>query len=245
LTESQPDLANKNYQDSQETIMESDLLFINDDVMLDIDNNQNFENDVVEKNSISTFGIEDSSLTSNNQHIATGPSKPFDYRPLTDFQRFIAHEDFQMFLLLATKVKIVHKDLASETVPQPFTLDNLQSTKGEDSVSKTARFIQVLLVFDSHPALIQNHSSILIRKGTFKSTDLMVTELIVSLTNEFDRCMTSYDAMKMKSVPIPPARKKRKTAKQQKRFEEKFPKWKQDILINWMIDNIVSICCCL
>lgn len=210
-------------------------------------------NDEVEKTSVSITTMEDSSLTSNNQlaesqvtvqgnNHRTGPQEPFNYVvSLTEFQRFIAHEDFLMFLFLATKVKIIYKDLASETVPQPFALDKIQSANGEAKVNKTARFIQSLLVFDSHPALINNHSAALMSKGTCQSTDSIMTESINSLCNEFKRCMTWYDDMKMKSIPVIPAMKKQKTGKVQ--IAVKFPKWKQDILIDWMIANIVSTSC--
>jgi len=166
---------------------------------------------------------------------------------MTPFQQFIAHQDFGIFILLATKVKIIRNNLISGTVPNKsdvLTVAHIESRKGENEVKDTAKFIQTKLLFGSKYASI-NIPNIIIPKGKFKLTDDLMKESIVSLVREFNRCMTWYNAFIDKSLPMSPPRKRSRLSNDRKKkngdaIAVKYSKYQTDILTNWMIEHRVS-----
>lgn len=165
------------------------------------------------------------------------------------FQRFIAHEDFGLFILLASKVKIIRKNLLSGTVPNQsdvITITHIQSRKGVNEANVAGKFIQSTLLLG--PDARVDIKSLAVPRGTFKITDDLMKESIISLAREFNRCMTWYNALRGQSLPKSPSRKRMKLNDDQRgnikandAIAVKYSKYQTDILTNWMIAHKVSV----
>jgi hypothetical protein len=170
----------------------------------------------------------------------------------SEFQRFIAHQDFGLFILLASKVKIIRNNLICGTTPSAsdvISVTYAETRKCKDEANEIAKFIQTTLLLG--PNVNINIDSVIIPKGTFLKTDLLIKESIISLSKEFNRCMTWYNALKEASPPVSPPKKRIKindSIKESKKKETgkgkpiavKYSKRQTDILTSWMIAHIVS-----
>ena len=146
----------------------------------------------------------------NNQEI-NGPfyigPNGFKYPTISALKRFVAHQDFCLFMFLATKVKIIRNDLVCGNKPDTtdlFSISYAESTKGKEEVNASTRVIQSILLMGKN--LPHVHPSLIIPRGTFKQTDDMMEESIITLSMEFNRCMTWYNALQKKAPPVSPPR---------------------------------------
>ncbi len=186
----------------------------------------------------------------NEDGLHIGPiDDHLDHESLSDFQRFLFHQDFGLFILLATKVKIIRKNLVSGTIPNAsdvITITHIQSRKGQKEVDEAAKLIQSKLFIGGGDDF--NFTKIVLPRGTCKVTDDLMKESIISLAREFNRCMTWYNAFKGQSLTKSPPRKRvrlnierREKKKSNEAIAVKYSKHQTDILTNWMIDHVVSI----
>lgn len=180
-----------------------------------------------------------------------GPFGPnhFNDQRISPFQQFIAHEDFGLFILLASKVKTIRLNILCGTVPNKsdvVTIRHINTRRGQNEAKKTAQIIQSTLLLGPKNAAVDIRSFI-VSRGTFKITDDLIKESIIQLTREFNRCMTWYTGMKEKAQPESPPKKRSRVSltkgrkKQNNSIAVKYSKVQTDILINWMIANAVSV----
>lgn len=169
---------------------------------------------------------------------------------INEFERFVAHQDFVLFLSLASKVKFVRKNLICGNVPDAkdvIYVTHIESKKYDDEVDIIAETIQSTLLFGANDPVSPDAQNVIFPKEICAKTDVLIEESIISLCREFNRCMTWYDSKKQVSLPRPPPLKKLKaneeplfpTTKSSYAIVVKYSKWQTDILTNWMIENRV------
>lgn len=174
-----------------------------------------------------------------------GPFGPNDFngQRISPFQQFIAHEDFGLFILMASKVKTIRLNLLCGNVPNKsdvVTIAYINTRKGQNEAKKTAQFIQSTLLLGP-TNVTTDIKSLIISRGTFKITDDLMKEAIIKLTREFNRCMTWYTGVKEKAPPESPPKKRSRVSlsngkkKQSNSIAIKYSKAQTDILSNWMI----------
>ncbi len=174
------------------------------------------------------------------------------------FQRFVAHEDFGLFLLLACKVKVIRNNLLCGNAPDTtdvIRISHIESTQGEAELSQTARNIQMKLLFRPHANSIDWYHNGFPR-GICRDTDILIGESIISLCQEFNRCMTWYVAMKGQVMSQSPLSKKVQSEvlddeidvevedasplSDKNAIVVKYSKFQTDILTEWMIKHKVG-----
>ncbi len=183
-----------------------------------------------------------SMTVSNETEVQIGPFGPNNsyHQQMSEFQRFIAHQDFGLYILLASKVKVIRNNLLCGTVPDTLdvvSITHIESREGKNEVDEMANLIQTRLLLGSNTKI--NISNVIVPRGTFYRTDDLMEESIVSLTREFNKCMTWYNALKEQSPPKSPPKKKGKK-RNNDAIVVKYSKRQTDILTNWMIDHKVS-----
>ena len=194
----------------------------------------------------------DATQIMNESEPETGPIVFFDEdHPAcryNELQRFVAHENFDIFILLASKVKIIRNDLYCCHVPdtsEVLTIRHIQSRKGEDETHDVAKLIQMKLLLDSK-STVDDLDHVILPYGVYERTDVMMDNSIDALCLEFNKCMTWYCAITNQCFPKPPPRKKYRVERNVIRepgegIVVKYSKRQTDILTNWMIENRVSI----
>jgi hypothetical protein len=179
----------------------------------------------------------------------------FPHHLMSDFERFIGHENFDFFLFLAFTIKAIQQCLMAQTVPnESEILLLLGERRGEDELLQTVRFIQ-----SSHiPPLLKDRKFIpnihFVPRGKFKAIDSLMDESIGILRAEFEKYMTWYsDSASSQPLVNSSARairikrsKPNTKAKDGKHSESeaiavKYSKFQTDVLNNWMIEHKVII----
>ena len=191
-------------------------------------------------------------LNETESETETGPivffSEDHPANHYNELQRFVAHEDFDLFIPLASKVKIIRNDLYCGHVPDTsdvLTISHMLSRKGEDEADDLAQNIQMKLLLGPN-STVDDLDDIILPNGVFERIDVMMEKSIDALCVEFNRCMTWYCAMTNQYFPKSPPRKKYRvesnvTKPPGEAVVVKYSKWQTDILTNWMIDHRVSI----
>ena len=172
--------------------------------------------------------------------------RTFPHHLMTDFERFIAHENFRVFLIMAVRVKAIGQCLQAGTVPDTSEVLALCDTRqGEDELDGLAIFIQSKCI-----PLLENRAFVAsvhyVPRGKFVETDGLIDESIKILRQEFTRCMDWYSAKSpsqphLDSVDSAPAPRTKKSKKGKDVIVVKYSKCQTDILNNWMIANKVSL----
>ena len=120
---------------------------------------------------------------------------------LSDLQKFVAHQDFGLFILMATKVKVVKMNLICGNTPDTgdvISITHAQSRKGEDEMNAMAELLQSTLLLGKKTTKKTKGSltlkSIIIPRGRFYITDNLMEEAINSLLTDFNIHMTWYNS---------------------------------------------------
>lgn len=181
-------------------------------------------------------------------------SSPKHCSMMNEFHRFLAHEDFERFLLIASKVKLVRQALVTGSIPSKpcvLTLNHSKRDINSAEVSNTAKFIRSTLI--PSPVGSNNSFSLYsISRGTYQSTDSLISEAINAMIHEYERCMSWYSAKQRRSKHEPLVNHPRKTKRvktgspkalskpSSEAIAVKYSKRQTDILTNWMINNKVK-----
>jgi hypothetical protein len=176
----------------------------------------------------------------------------FPHHLMTEFARFIGHENFGFFLFLAFTIKAIRQCLISRTVPnESEILLLLGERRGEDELLQTVRFIQ-----SSHISpLLKDRKFVsnvhFVPRGAFPATDSLIDESISILKSEFEKYMRWYSDC-ASSRPLvnsngSAGRMKRSKpdskvgkSSESEAIAVKYSKFQTDVLNNWMIEHKVS-----
>ncbi len=179
----------------------------------------------------------------------------------TDFQRFVAHEDFHLYLQWAVKVQEIYLCLKAKTVPVLSEILSLCHKKEfSDDTRAMTIFIQSKLIPDNTANEIffdTQQYCFCIHRGVFVEIDCLVDTSIALLECEFTRCMDWYTsevaklplvrsngrAAKMPRLGVPHPNPEEEEEEDEKgdSITTKYSKEQTDILTLWMMENKVSL----
>ena len=177
--------------------------------------------------------------------------RTFPHHEMTEFERFIGHENFGFYLYIAFTVKGIRQCLLSGTVPNASqVLLVLGRNQGENELKTVAHFIQSRCIPSyGNVTFVPNVHDL--PRGKFMDTDSLIDESIYILRKEFARCMTWYcqssssqpltnsAARATRTKRLKPLTRKGKNGKSIA-IAVKYSKHQTDILNNWMIAHRVS-----
>ena len=195
---------------------------------------------------------------SNEKNVSKGDLNArctYPHHLMTDFERFIGHENFGFYLFLVFATKAIRQSLIAGTVPNSSEVLTLlgadaSARQGEDELDQTVRYIQSQSIEScGERSFIRNIH--FVPRGKFPEIDGLIDESIKSLRIEFKRCMAWYcDSSSSKSLTNSAARATRtKQAKtggrrgkkgKSEAIAVKYSKEQTDTLNAWMIENVVS-----
>lgn len=212
-----------------------------------------FHNNLAISSSCPTANL---SIKDNNDAVVpnrTRKIETFPHHLMSEFERFIGHENFGFFLFLAFTIKAVRQCLITRTDPsESEILLSLGQRQGEDELMHTVRFIQSSLI----PPLLDGDRKFIpnvhfVPRGEFKATDSLIDESIGILKSEFEKYMRWYSdaasspslvnssgrALRIKrSKPNNNAKDGNKTTESEA-IAVKYSKFQTDVLNNWMIEH--------
>lgn len=194
---------------------------------------------------------------------------PNSLPPLNEFDRFVGHQDFERFVELAYKVKVMRHAIALKSINQnldqnisAFSNDHSvgDDSRVENRFTKTTNFIRKHTMSEK---LDDDGIDSKIMRGVFPRTDSLFDETINALTQEFENCKIHYSSLKNKTTAIEKpsktevdisdadqersvhaSRKKQKNMTDGNSSKEaiaiKYSKYQTDILTEWMVQHRVS-----
>jgi len=201
--------------------------------------------------------LQTSQLSITKNHPTTHQPNPSP-RP-NQFHRFISHQHFELFLLLAAKVKLLRQALATNSPPHHphlLALDHSTHAVRSTEVSNTARFFRTTLV----PSLPGGGPfPPLIPQGVYPSTDRLMEEAMGAMAAEYGRCAVWYAARGGGRPGVELGLARARGGKRAKvgggkvgagkgsgrpggdAIAVKYSKRQTDVLTDWMIDHKVRI----
>ena len=189
--------------------------------------------------------------------------------PLNEFDRFVGHQDFEKFVELAYKVKVMRHAIVSKSINQKLDKDLStlshdyhveNGSRVENRFAKTTKFIRKHAMTEK---LEDNGNDSKIMRGVFPRTDSLFDETINALTQEFEDCKIYYSSLKNDGTAFAKAskpeldisdadqensisvsRKKKQNGTNGNTSKEaiaiKYSKYQTDILTEWMVQHRVS-----
>ena len=153
---------------------------------------------------------------------------------MTDFDLMVYHEDFIKILSISVKIKKMQRYLKG-LPPKLTSTFELDTSKEEPDVINFWESIKRKLCSGAKGSTVF--------RGTFPITDSLIDETISALTDEYKKCVgliseksDAQDARKVKKK-----KQKGEVKGKSEGISVKYSKAQTDVLINWMIDNMVSI----
>jgi hypothetical protein len=175
----------------------------------------------------------------------------FPHHLMSEFERFVGHENFGFFVFLAFSLKAIRQCLIARTVPnESEILLLLGRRKGEDELNACVRLIQSKCIrFLGDREFTYNIH--FVPRGEFSATDSLIDESISIIRSEFEKYLRWYSDS-MSSQPLVNSNGRAIRIKRKKvnptgaiTFDSeaiavKYSKFQTDILTNWMIEHKVK-----
>lgn len=174
----------------------------------------------------------------------------YPHHLMTDFERFVGHENFGYYMFMVFAVKAIRQCLFTGTVPDAsLVLRLLGERQGEDDLNQVVRLIQSKCILPRNDKTLFIFNVHYVPRNKFTKIDSLIDESIAILRIEFKRCMNLYcdssrsltnavrNVSKAKKAKGSPRGKKGKYGDA---IAVKYSKKQTDILTGWMIDHRVS-----
>ena len=185
--------------------------------------------------------------------ISLRKRETFPHHLMTDFEKFVGHENFSYYIFMAFAVKCIHQCLAAESATNSLQVSRLQmlgERSGEDALDQVVQFIQSRCIspYNQMHFISKIHY---VPRNKYWHIDSLIDESIAILRHEFKRCMgwcgNSPPTLSLTNSPSSQSlTKKAKGSPRKARkgksesIAVKYSKEQTDILNGWMIAHRVS-----